>query len=187
MIRAAGVELESALRTHRAATTAELFPAVYLRLCELAAIFLRGRVSARTTAPEAVVHEAFIRLADGHEWKNAEHLLGVTARTMKEVIVDRQRRPLTAKRGGTWCRMGLNGQWAEARHPADKLMFKELLESLRHENEREAEVIKLRFFGRMTSHEIAETLSISVSTVEADWRSARGWLRSRIANPGGTS
>ena len=186
MIRAAGVELESAPGTHRA-TTAELFPSIYHRLCELAAIYLRGQVSERTTAPEAVVHEAFIRLAYRREWKNAEHLLGVAARTMKEVIVDRQRRPLTAKRGGTWCRMGLNGQRAEARHPAAKLTFKELLESLCHENERQAEVTKLRFFGRMTSHEVAETLSVSVSAVEGDWRSARGWLRARIANPGGTS
>lgn len=185
MIRAAGFELESAPGTHGATTTAELFPGVYQRLCDLAAVYLRGQVSARTTAPEGVVHEAFIRLVDGREWKNSAHLLGVAARTMKEVIVDRERQRLTAKRGGPWRRVCLNGHGSEARHPADELAFKELLESLRHENVRQAEVTQLRFLAGMTSQEVAETLSISVSTVEADWRSARGWLQTRLAGCSG--
>ncbi|MEK7830804.1 MAG: ECF-type sigma factor, partial [Acidobacteriota bacterium] len=43
-------------------------------------------------------------------------------------------------------------------------------------DERRHRVVVLRFFGGLTMEEIAETMNISLSTVEREWRTARAWL-----------
>jgi RNA polymerase sigma factor (sigma-70 family) len=45
---------------------------------------------------------------------------------------------------------------------------------------RQAKVVELRFFGGLSNREVAVQLGISLSTVEADWRFARAWLRSEL-------
>jgi RNA polymerase sigma factor (sigma-70 family) len=45
---------------------------------------------------------------------------------------------------------------------------------------RKAEVVTLRFFGGLSMEEIAEVLSVSVRTVEREWRFAKAWLNSRL-------
>ena len=45
---------------------------------------------------------------------------------------------------------------------------------------RHAEIVKLRVFWGMDMKEIAETLGVSISTVEKDWRFARAWLRTQL-------
>ena len=47
---------------------------------------------------------------------------------------------------------------------------------------RPAQVVELRFFGGLDSPEIAQTLDISLSTVERDWRFAKAWLQNEIAS-----
>jgi DNA-directed RNA polymerase specialized sigma24 family protein len=38
-------------------------------------------------------------------------------------------------------------------------------------------VVELRFFGDLDFREIAETMDLSLATVERDWRFARAYLR----------
>ena len=40
-----------------------------------------------------------------------------------------------------------------------------------------AQVVELRFFGDLDFAEIAETMKLSLATVERDWRFARAWLK----------
>ena len=47
-------------------------------------------------------------------------------------------------------------------------------------NERQAQVITLRYFGGMTMPEVAIALGISIATVERDWRLARAWLGTQL-------
>jgi RNA polymerase sigma factor (sigma-70 family) len=66
------------------------------------------------------------------------------------------------------------------RRGLDVLALDEAIERLLVLNERQGMVVVLRFFAGMTSAEVAETLEVSVGTVEGDWRLARAWLRSQL-------
>jgi RNA polymerase sigma factor (sigma-70 family) len=41
---------------------------------------------------------------------------------------------------------------------------------------RKAKVVEARIFGGMSNAEVAESLGMSLSTVESDWRMAKAWL-----------
>src|SRR5260370_6535471 len=83
---------------------AEMMPEVYEDLRRLAASYLRGERSEHTLQRTALVHEAYLRLADQRQeavWQNRAHFLGIFARIMRQTLtnyaISRQR----AKRAGT--------------------------------------------------------------------------------------
>ena len=57
----------------------------------------------------------------------------------------------------------------------------EALERLSQKDSRKGRIVELKFFGGLTTDEIAATLRISAATVERDWKFARAWLYGAIA------
>ena len=51
------------------------------------------------------------------------------------------------------------------------------LDELSRIDERQSQIVEMRFFGGLAAAEISEVLGISVATVERDWYTARIWLR----------
>ena len=47
-------------------------------------------------------------------------------------------------------------------------------------DERKAKVVELRFYGGLTTDEVAEVLGVSRATVEREWSFARAWLYDSI-------
>jgi RNA polymerase sigma factor (sigma-70 family) len=47
-------------------------------------------------------------------------------------------------------------------------------------DERKSRVVELKFFGGLTTEEIAEVLQVSGATVEREWAFARAWLYDAI-------
>ena len=45
---------------------------------------------------------------------------------------------------------------------------------------RKAQVVEMKYFGRMTNEEIAEALDISLATVKRDWNVAKAWLSEEL-------
>jgi RNA polymerase sigma factor (sigma-70 family) len=62
----------------------------------------------------------------------------------------------------------------------DVVAVHEALDRLAELNERQAQVMTLRYFGGMTIPEVAAALDVSVVTVERDWRLARAWLSGHL-------
>jgi DNA-directed RNA polymerase specialized sigma24 family protein len=60
----------------------------------------------------------------------------------------------------------------------------EALSQLALVDERQARLVELRFFGGLEVEEVAAAMSVSVSTVEREWRAARAWLGRRIQSRG---
>jgi DNA-directed RNA polymerase specialized sigma24 family protein len=56
----------------------------------------------------------------------------------------------------------------------------EALTKLEQQNHRRAELVKLRFFNRLTITEAALALGVSESTAENDRAYARSWLRLEV-------
>jgi len=69
-----------------------LTPVVYDELRRLAAAYMRRERPGQTLQATALVHEAFLRLADaGTPWTDRRHFLGIAARSMRQILVERAR------------------------------------------------------------------------------------------------
>src|SRR3569833_714212 len=84
------------------AAEAELLPLVYAELRVLAAHSLRGERCGHTLSPTALVHEAYLRLADDASLapQDRRQFFAVAARRMRQVLVDHARHRDTEKHGG---------------------------------------------------------------------------------------
>ena len=80
---------------------ADLVVSLYSELRSLASHYLRRERSDHTLQTTALVHEAYLRLADQREvrWKNREQFMGVAAQLMRRILVDYSRGHDAKKRG----------------------------------------------------------------------------------------
>ncbi len=103
---------------------------------------------------------------------------------MRHVLVDHAKRRNRRKRGGDRDAVPLDvtihGLRDEALDDAPRLAIHEALEHLELVNPRAHDVVELSIFGGRSMPEVAETLGMSLGTVELDWRTARTWLRDRL-------
>lgn len=160
-----------------------VLPQLYGELRRLAARYAGRDGEALTVPPTAIVHEAWAKLSERQDvdWKDREHFLAWMATAMRGLIVDHARRRAADKRGGDRIRSTLSGlEVDEAEPPLDVLDLDEAIEALAQEFPRPSQVVVMRFFGGLKHEEIAAHLGISLTTVEADWRLARAWLRRRL-------
>jgi len=65
--------------------------------------------------------------------------------------------------------------------PLDVLALDLALDALTALDARKGQVVELKFFGGLTTPEVAEALGASVATVERDWSFARAWLFHRLS------
>jgi RNA polymerase sigma factor (TIGR02999 family) len=109
------------------------------------------------------------------------HFIGLAARAMRSILVDHARSRGAVRRGGDRARLPLDDAVAlfESRS-TDLLALDEALEELAKHDERQTRIVEMRFFGGMTTAELADVLGISTRTVEREWRMARAWLRRQI-------
>jgi RNA polymerase sigma factor (TIGR02999 family) len=172
------------LRAGDAAAGQELFRLVYAELHALAGRVLSGADAARTLQPTALVHEAYLRMVASKRdaFENRSHFMGVAARAMRSVLVDHVRSKRTQKRGGAANRVPLDDLVLELEQQAtDLLALDEALVALAELDADLARLVEVRFFGGLSIAEAAKVLGVSTATVERDWRTARLWLRERLA------
>jgi RNA polymerase sigma factor (TIGR02999 family) len=159
-----------------------LFPLVYEELHAAAEQLFRRERAGHTLQPTALVNEAFVRLIRFPvDARSRSHFIALAARDMRQILVDHARKRDAAKRGGDGVLQRLDGQdILSPGQTVEILALDEILERLARVNEREARVVELKFFGGLTSHEIAEVLGVSERTVRNDWSFAQAWLRREL-------
>ncbi len=162
----------------------ELIALVYEQLRQVAARLMHRERANHTLSPTAVVHEAVIRLlgdAIFDKSPDRAYLFASAARAMREVLIDHARRRAAGRRGGGWVRVPLDlvVDYFEGQG-LDIVAVHEALDRLAALNERQAQVMTLRYFGGMSVPEVAASLEVSVVTVERDWRLARAWIRDQL-------
>lgn len=165
----------------------ELLPLVYSELRVLAASRLAREIPGQTLQPTALVHEAWLRVANG-AFQNRAHFFAAAAEAMRRILVERARAKHRAKRGGG--QPHIEADLAQIAAPTaddeELLAVDEALDALAACDPRKADVVKLRYFVGMTFEEIAEALGIARVTAVRDWEFARAWLHRRISANGGT-
>lgn len=157
----------------------KLMPLVYEELRRVARNYLRKERADHTLQATALVHEAYLRLADEKNvtWQNRAHFYRVAARLMRRILVDHARAHNSARRGGLEQKVSLEEaqSLAQAETP-DLVVLDRVLSSFSESYPRKGEVVELKFFGGLEAREIAEVLNVSEKTVLRDWRFAKLWL-----------
>lgn len=162
----------------------KLVELVYDELRQLADRYLRRERPDHTLQPTALVHEAFLRLAeqDHVRWQSREHFLAMASTMMRRVLINYAIKQKRDKRGGGYkISLAEAGQLA-SRENVDLVELDEALTSLAETYPEESRIVEMRFFGGLTIEETARVLGVSNSTVERDWSFARAWLRRALSD-----
>ena len=161
---------------------AEMMPEVYEDLRRLAASYLRGERSGHTLQRTALVHEAYLRLADQRQeavWQNRAHFLGIFARIMRQTLTNYAVARQREKRGGT-DPVERALEFYDQRK-IDVTVLDAALRDLERLDPRQGQIVELRFFGGLTVAEIASVMGISPATVKREWTTAKVWLRRELS------
>jgi RNA polymerase sigma-70 factor (ECF subfamily) len=158
---------------------------VYHQLRHLAAALLYKERPGHTLQPTALVHELYFRLATAQDvdWKCRGQFFAISAKLMRRILLDHARARIADKRGGGDV-LRLEQEALSVPGP-DVLQVDAALSRLAKEHPRQAAVVELRFFGGLTAEESVDALnasgeSVSLRTVERDWRFSRAWLHDEL-------
>lgn len=182
-----GVLEEPTPKDRRNTPTGRWLPEVYEDFRNLAARYLRRERRDHGLQATALVHEAWMRIADQRRarWKGRTHFFAVGAEAMRRVLIDWARSEGREKRGGGRRRVTLGAaEVEEFQGEPGSVDLRDCLEELSKLDARQARVVELRFFAGLTVEEVAEVIGVSKRTVEGDWTLAKAWLRRAIAQGG---
>ena len=160
-----------------------LYPRVYAELKSIARSRLASERQGHTLNATALVHEAYLRLVRQSEvdWQNRGHFYSIAARAMRRVLLDYAIARKAEKRGGGAPVVTLEAESVARESTVEEVLaIDEALTSLAELDPRQAQVVELRFFGGLKLDEIAETLGVSLASVNRDWRMARAFLSTAL-------
>ena len=161
-----------------------LMPLVYAELRRLAHYYLQRERSDHTLQSTALVHEAYMRMLGQKlpDWQNRAHFFGVSARLMRQILVEYARGHQAAKRGGDAYKVTLDeGALVAQKTDVDVVLLDDALQDLAKLDEQQSRIVELRFFGGLSIDDTSEVLGISPATVAREWTTARIWLHREIS------
>lgn len=158
-----------------------ILPLVYDELRRLARHHLRQQRPNHTLQTTALVHEAYLRLAqeNGLKIESRAHFLGIAAQLMRWILVDYERQRRAAKRGAGATRITFDPSLAVASskdRDVDLLALDEALERLAKLDPEQSQIVELRYFGGLSIEDTSAFLGVSPATIKRSWSSARAWL-----------
>lgn len=162
----------------------KLMPLVYDELHKQASNYLRRERSNHTLQTTALIHETYIKLIDQKnvDWESRTHFFAIAANLMRRILVDHARAKKRAKRGGE----AQTISFEEATIVIDKgkninlIALDDALKRLKEKDERQVQIVELRYFSGLTLEETATALNISRTTVANDWSVAKAWLHREL-------
>jgi RNA polymerase sigma factor (TIGR02999 family) len=152
--------------------------AVYEELRRLAGAYMRRERPGQTLQATALVHEAYLRLANaGTPWTDRNHFIGVAARSMRQILVDRARARGAQKRWAGIDRVSLTESLVHAQQEDAMLpALDEALSRLEQIDPEQARIVELRYFVGLSIEETADAMEMSPATLKRRWAMARAWL-----------
>ena len=149
---------------------------VYQDLRRLAAYHLKAESDVASLQATALVHEVYLRMSSlrSIDWEGRAHFISVVTKMMRQILVDHARARKAVKRDAAAI---ADVPLIREHSQLDTLAVDQALERMSVRYPRCAQVVELRFFGDLDFREIAETIALSLATVERDWRFARAYLR----------
>ncbi len=178
-----GADLVRAWRGGSVEARDRLFETIQRELEGIASFLLKRENRSVSIVTGDLVNEAILKLLQSDELQvnDRAHILALSARVMRHVLVDAARRKAALKRDVALVALttGL---------PEDRDMFFELqalekaLVRLSLIDAQRAQIVELRYYAGMSVEEIAEAIGVSPATVKRSWASTRLWLKDAIKN-----
>ena len=161
----------------------QLFAMSHSQLRQLAA-YLKRFDGSLTLNVTALLNETYVKLREAAP--NVEsllHLRRMAGKAMRNILVDAARQRKAEKRGGDIQFVA----WDENLEPFAKddqefLALDAALDELAAMDPWQSELVESHFFGGLSWSEVAQSLGVSIATVERDWRIIRAWLHQTILN-----
>ena len=157
----------------------QLIPLVYDRLRQLAHQRLRGAPGELSLNTTGLVHEAYLRLVDAShvDLPDRAHFLALASEVMRNLLVDRARARMAAKRGGGKAPLELHEELWVSDDDLDRVMeLDQALRRLETVSPRQGQLLQHRYFGGLSLEESAAAVGVSLATAKRELRSARAWL-----------
>jgi RNA polymerase sigma factor (TIGR02999 family) len=152
---------------------------VYDRLRDLAHRRLWGAPVENSLNTTELVHEAYIRLVDAPrvDLPDRARFLALASEIMRNLLVDRARARLAAKRGGGIRPLDLDEfEWISDENLETVAELDDALKRLEGLSPRQGKLLQHRYFGGLTLEESATEIGVSLATAKRELRSARAWL-----------
>lgn len=156
-----------------------LFDLLYGKLRGMSHRLLSAHVRNETLSTTVLVHEVYVKLSGKGEWstRDREHFLSISARAMRQIVVDAARARGAEKRGGGSLVVPLSGSEPErAASPEEVLAFDRALAKLTQVDPQLAHFVELRFFAGLSLEEIRELTGTPERTLKRRFRAARALL-----------
>lgn len=172
------------------AALGELTSLLYRELRSLAQRHLRRERANHTIQRTALVHEAFVRLINQQsvDWRSRGHFFALASTLMRRILVDHARARLSSKRGGGQAVESLEElpdglELADDGSDSDEdiTAIDAALTRLAAVDDRQVQIVQMRYFGGLTIEETAQALDISEATVKREWTLARAWLKRELS------
>lgn len=160
-----------------------LIALVYDELRKVAANYLRRERSEHTLQPTALVNETYLKLIDisNVSWRDRAHFFAVASNVMRQILVDHARTRARDKRGGKIQTMALNEAVSFSKQlEIDLIALDDALQILAKLDEKQAQIVEMRFFGGLSVEETAEVLGNSTRTIKREWAFAKAWLHKTL-------
>jgi RNA polymerase sigma factor (TIGR02999 family) len=153
-------------------------PLVHAELRQMARRHLKGDRAGHSLQVTGLVNEFYLRLVDLQRvrWNDRAHFLAWSSRLMRRILVDFARERKAAKRGAGVQHLTLDEQHLAQETERDLVALDDALSALARIDERKSQVVELRFFGGLSTEEVADVLKVSTKTVLRDWQLAKMWL-----------
>jgi len=156
----------------------QLTPIINQELHRLAVQHMQKESNYHTLQATALVNEAFIKLAGvSNEWKDKLHFIAMASRIMRNILVDYAKSKNSIKRKTNKDALPFDEElYANDKQLEDMIIVDDLLGKLAKFDERSSTMLELTLFGGLTNNETAETMQVSLTTVERELRTARAWI-----------
>ncbi len=168
-----------------AAARNDFYKTVYTELKRLAGGHLRNQSTLTNLDATSLVHEVFLRFVQrgNIELSNRKLFFGYASQVMRSVIIDYVRERAAKKRGGDVAFLTLVTGYAGDEFAFDEIEpLHDALKDLQRIDQRLHDVVEMRYFGGLSTEEVAEVMGISSVTVKRDWQKARAYLFKAIRN-----
>lgn len=161
----------------------ELIARLHPELAQIAAARLRRERDSSLSTGD-LINQAVLRLVGGGQITLADraHFVALASRLMRNILTDHARAKSSAKRNHIRVELTTKvdgGQRVDLNHLETALIRLKALDA------QLMELVEMRYFGGMTTADIAEVMELSEPTVKRRWQVARAWLVDALANPVG--
>ncbi len=152
---------------------------VYGELHRIAHRELASEKAGSTLSTTALIHEAYFKLVDHGQTarRDRAHFYALACRAMRQVLVEHARSRAALKRQGRQRSVTLDDAAGALEPEAEALVaLDEALTRLGGLNQRLAQVVELRFYGGLSTGDVADVLAVDARTVQRDWLRAKAYL-----------